>query len=228
MKENEKYRLLPPPSDEEYAALKADIRARGVMVPIERDGDGNILDGFIRDRICKDLRITCPSIIRPHLAGDQKIDHLLRLNLARRRLPKKELKILAAKLRARGWTQERIASNLPVTQRTISNWLSEFRNFSKLTTVTGKDGKAYPAKKTERILTHPPGDRPDLLHQIAILANRLLKADKLLVFCGGQVRLAEIMGTLSKRLQDVWACLVHLVMQSVGQLLAWVGRQQRS
>lgn len=54
----EPYQLLPPLSDEEYAALRADIAERGVLVPIVRDQHGNILDGHHRVRIAEDLGIT--------------------------------------------------------------------------------------------------------------------------------------------------------------------------
>ena len=47
--------LLPPLSEEEYTLLKADIRARGVMIPIEIDSDGAILDGESRLRACREL-----------------------------------------------------------------------------------------------------------------------------------------------------------------------------
>ena len=39
------YQLLPPLSAEEYAALKADIAARGVQVPVEVDEAGETLNG---------------------------------------------------------------------------------------------------------------------------------------------------------------------------------------
>ena len=46
------FQVMPPLSAEEYAELKADIQARGVMVPIEYDEDGAVLDvsGFNQDR----------------------------------------------------------------------------------------------------------------------------------------------------------------------------------
>lgn len=40
-----RYQLLPDLTEEEYEALKADIAERGVMVPIELDEQGNVLDG---------------------------------------------------------------------------------------------------------------------------------------------------------------------------------------
>ncbi len=45
---------LPELSDEQYAALKEDIRKRGILVPVEKDENGAILDGFHRDRIARE------------------------------------------------------------------------------------------------------------------------------------------------------------------------------
>lgn len=123
------------------------------MVPIEVDGNGNILDGLHRKRACDELGIeNVPSVIRQNLVGEQKIDHLLRMNLARRNLFKDDSKKLAVQLRTRRWSQERIAMSLAVSQKTISNSLDpEFSKISELATVVGKDGKHYPAKKTDRL-----------------------------------------------------------------------------
>ena len=43
------YQIMPALTPEEYAELKADIEARGAMVPIEYDELGNVLDGDIID-----------------------------------------------------------------------------------------------------------------------------------------------------------------------------------
>ncbi len=143
------YGLLPLLSEEEYGLLKIDIRSRGVMVPVELDRNGKIIDGFYRVKACKELGI--PKVLalrRRLLAGEQRIEHILRLHFGRRQFSNKEKKILAIKLRERGWTEIKIANNLGVRQQTISNWL-KFTNFGELTVVKGKDGKIYPAKKSE-------------------------------------------------------------------------------
>ena len=51
------YQVLPPLTDEEFAMLKADVALRGVLIPIEYDEEGNILDGYHRVRACNDLGI---------------------------------------------------------------------------------------------------------------------------------------------------------------------------
>jgi hypothetical protein len=48
----EKYQVMPALPAEDYEALKADIAARGVMVAIEVDEYGNILDGYNRTKVC--------------------------------------------------------------------------------------------------------------------------------------------------------------------------------
>src|SRR5882762_8702335 len=132
--------FLPPLSEEEYGLLKEDIRARGVMVPIELNWNGEILDGKYRTRACKQLGINkVPVVTRRLLTEEEKLEHIVRLHVGRRQLSKKEKKKLAIKLRERGSTQERIANNLGVSQETISNWL-KFTNIGEPTVVNGKDG----------------------------------------------------------------------------------------
>lgn len=63
----DQYQLLPPLADDDYERLKADIAVRGVMVAVEFDEDGNVLDGHHRLRIAKELGIAdalIPSIVR--------------------------------------------------------------------------------------------------------------------------------------------------------------------
>jgi N6-adenosine-specific RNA methylase IME4 len=80
------YQLLPPLTAEEYAALKADIAARGVMVPIELDEHGVILDGHHRSAIAAELGIEAPTVTRVGLSEAAKREHVLKLNLLRRQL----------------------------------------------------------------------------------------------------------------------------------------------
>lgn len=74
-----------PEADAEYQRLKADIAKNGVLVPVEYDEEGNVLDGHRRLRACAELGIDdWPSIIRGELTEDEKIEHILALNLGRR------------------------------------------------------------------------------------------------------------------------------------------------
>jgi ParB-like chromosome segregation protein Spo0J len=52
--------LLPALTDEEYAALKADIREHGILCPLIVDEADRILDGVHRARIAAELGIEPP------------------------------------------------------------------------------------------------------------------------------------------------------------------------
>jgi Homeodomain-like domain/ParB-like nuclease domain len=148
------YQVLPPFSPEDYAALKADIEARGVLVAVEYDEDDHILDGVHRVQICQELGITeWPRVVRTGLSEEEKRAHAWRLNLARRHLSRSQKRAIAVTLRQEGWTQENIAQMLSIKQPTISRWLWEFIQMHKLPqsdTIQGKDGKHYPSTKAGR------------------------------------------------------------------------------
>lgn len=80
------YQLLLPLRDEERAALEADIQKRGVMVPVEIDENGDILDGHHRVEIARRLGLKYPSIRRKFSTEEEKREHVLQVNLARRHL----------------------------------------------------------------------------------------------------------------------------------------------
>ena len=44
---------VPPLAPEVYAALKADVRARGLQVPLEVTAEGTVLDGHARLRVAQ-------------------------------------------------------------------------------------------------------------------------------------------------------------------------------
>jgi len=77
----------PPLSEDEYAALKEDIRKNGQIVPILIDEDGNILDGHHRNRICGELGIPRRFEVVPDLPDDNaKMEFALRVGNLRRHL----------------------------------------------------------------------------------------------------------------------------------------------
>src|ERR1041384_4049243 len=82
-----KFQLLPALSPDEFAALKADIAKRGVLVPVEYDEHEAILDGHHRVRACEELGLAqWPRVVRRGLSAAEKRTHVRRLNLARRHL----------------------------------------------------------------------------------------------------------------------------------------------
>jgi hypothetical protein len=149
---SEQYQLLPPLTDEEYGALKEDIRQNGIIVPVIVDENGVVLDGHHRVKIAKELGITDYDVkIRRYEDEDGKIEDAIKLNLARRQLSRDQKQSLAADLRARGWTLERIGECLAVSHETVRSWIPEsaFRNMK----AEGADGKAYPMVYAPRAKT---------------------------------------------------------------------------
>lgn len=82
-----KYQVMPDLTPEEYAALKADIAEYGVLVAIEFDENGNVLDGHHRLRVCEELEITeYPKIIKAGMSEEEKLAYATRINVMRRHL----------------------------------------------------------------------------------------------------------------------------------------------
>jgi ParB-like chromosome segregation protein Spo0J len=158
------YQLLPPLSDKEYEALKADIAERGVMVPVEYDQDGNVLDGHHRLRICDMLGIReWPRVTRTFASEFDKRTHVRQLNLARRHLNQQQRRALIAdELRERpSRSNNQIAQALGVSDTTVGavrTQLEATSQIGKLKTTVGADGKARPAKRTPKIVGLDFGD----------------------------------------------------------------------
>lgn len=141
------YQLMPELASDEYAALKDDIARRCVQVPVEYDEQGNILDGHHRVRACMELGIKdWPRVVRVGMTQEQKIEHVLSLNLNRRHLTREQRQEIVVRLRAEGWSTRRIADKLKVDPMTVHHDLQRV-DISTPVAITGMDGKQYPAKR---------------------------------------------------------------------------------
>lgn len=149
------YQVMPPLSADEYEELKADILARGVLVPVEYDEHNNVLDGHHRVQICGELGITeWPRVVRLGLSEAGKLTHARQLNLARRHLDRAQRReLIAQQLRDTPQTSDRqIAEALGVSPTTVGTVRAEMEDtgeVSKLDTSMGADGKEYP-REVER------------------------------------------------------------------------------
>ena len=132
------FQLLPELAATEYDALKADIAQNGVLVPVEVDEHGTLLDGHHRVRAWKELTEEgvklppYPSIVRRFHNDDEKVEHALKINLMRRHLDRGQLVTLAKDLRGRGeyWTLKKVGETLGVHLTTVWAWVppSELEN----------------------------------------------------------------------------------------------------
>lgn len=138
------YQLFPNLTADEVGALTADIRERGVMVPVELDEDGNILDGHHRAMIADSLGIEYPTVVRAGWSEDQKLTHVVALNAHRRHLTATERAEVVAQLRRARLSTRAIARAVGVDHSTVVRDLGRGAD-APPDSVGGADGKTYPA-----------------------------------------------------------------------------------
>lgn len=123
--------LLPPLSQEEFAALRADIREHGIRDPVLVDEVGQVLDG--RHRLAID-RNAPRKVIRGLATEAQKQAFVFRCNFTRRNLSPEQkgearakMQAIAAELRGedpKRWTQKALARMFGVGRQTVSDWFT--------------------------------------------------------------------------------------------------------
>jgi hypothetical protein len=180
------FQVMPPLSEEDDAALGESVRLHGVLVPVEEDEYGNILDGHHRVKWWHHWRAEgvkladYPRIIRPGLTDAEKRAHARALNLSRRHLTREQRReLIEDQLRETPEQSDRqIADALGVTNKTVATrrqHLVATEEIPQLKKTVGADGKSRPArraaviakngmeaKRVQRVLeTVPAGDFPD-------------------------------------------------------------------
>ncbi|MGH9291604.1 MAG: DNA methyltransferase [Acidimicrobiales bacterium] len=149
----EPYQLLPPLSDDEYAALKASIRAEGALVPIVIDAESGLtIDGHHRRRAIEELaaegvKVTYRREVRHFADDEERVAFIVGSNLFRRHLSKAQRAEVVASLRERGWSLRRIGTTLGVDPTTALRDLSIVANATIPERVERKGGGSYPAKR---------------------------------------------------------------------------------
>lgn len=154
------YQLMPDLTEDEYAALKADIAKRGILVPIELDEHGTMLDGHHRLQAWQELRDEgiklgdYPRIIRSGMTEQEKRNYVRVLNLLRRQLSKEQCAEQWDAMRADGMTYQAIADMSGVDDETVRSSISDSvleNSETEVATILGKDGKQYPAHRKKQI-----------------------------------------------------------------------------
>ena len=151
------YQVMPPLTAEEYNELKNDIAERGVMVPIEYDERGNVLDGHHRLQICAELGIKdFPKVIRAGMTEAEKRTHARKLNMARRQLTatQKRQAIQDQLQETPEMSDRQIAQAIGVANSTVTRnreKMVETGQLLQCNTSTGADGKQYPRQVERKI-----------------------------------------------------------------------------
>lgn len=129
-------------------ALKQSILRLGVLVDVEVDQHGVILDGHHRHRAVEELRAAghkipdYPRKVRVFKNDNERITHVVALNERRRQLlPAQRPRVVKA-LRNKGWSTRTIARELGISH--VTAW-RDFKGVTSVTPefVTGQDGKKY-------------------------------------------------------------------------------------
>src|SRR5690606_19296229 len=147
------FQFFEPLRGDEYAALKADIAKRGVLVPIEYDEEGNILDGHHRYQICQELGIKdFPRVVRRFSSLEEKEEHIVTLNVRRRHLTNEQKRKWAEWFLRRHpeWSNRRIAAEVGIDDKTVGAVRDRLESGAEIphqTERVGKDGVAQPAAK---------------------------------------------------------------------------------
>lgn len=161
------FQLFDDLNDADYQALKADIAKRGVLVPVELDEDGNILDGHHRVRACEELnRTSYPRVVRSGMTDAEKRSHVRALNIHRRHLTSEQKRhVIAEELKDNpDRTDREVARDLGVSHNTVKAVRQTQEAVGQLDQQerrTGKDGKSYKAAKPAtkpHIVVHTPRD----------------------------------------------------------------------
>ena len=119
--------FMPPLATFDHASLREDIARRGVLVPVMVNAaTGEIIDGHHRAAIADELGIDYP-IQAVDIADQDEAEIIaVALNVKRRRMSPDQRRELANVFRVKsGWSQQKIADALGVSQRSVSDWLNE-------------------------------------------------------------------------------------------------------
>jgi hypothetical protein len=152
----DRWQVMPDLSDDEYAALKADIAEHGCRVPVVVDADtGETIDGHHRRRAIEELRGEGVIVAYNRQAfrfgdDDERLGFVVAANLFRRHLTRSQRAELVAKLRSQGWSLRRIGEVVGVDHKTVRADLTEIGEDSPISEperVGRKGGGSYPARR---------------------------------------------------------------------------------
>lgn len=149
------WQLMPALTEAEYNMLKEDIRSNGVLVAIDWDDKGHILDGHHRLQAWEELRaegLDLPppdKIIRRGWPEQKKRDHVIALNLKRRHLTDEQRTQIFLELRRQGRTLEDIAQLANSNSETVRQAIIQ-SGAQTPAYVQGKDGIMRPTQFSRR------------------------------------------------------------------------------
>jgi hypothetical protein len=155
-----KYQIFPIHPADRRAALKISITEHRVQQPTIWDDQGNLLDGWERERLCQELGTTCPREVRHFDNEADKFRFILSINAHRRPSlsQKQKREVITAYLRGDPtMADNNLSTALGVSKNTVAkirHRLERARQIPKLQKTRGKDGKLRPVTYTKKIITN--------------------------------------------------------------------------
>lgn len=150
------WQLLPDLPAGDFAALKADIAAHGVRVPVVVDAEtGAVIDGHHRLRAVAELQTEGIKVdyLRQSVRftnDEQRLGFVLAANCLRRHLTRPQRAQLVADLRRRGWSLRRIGATIGVDHKTVRADLGQIGENSPISEpdrINRRGGGTYPARR---------------------------------------------------------------------------------
>ncbi len=116
------FQPMPELTGDEYEALKADVKARGIITPVMVDQHGRVLDGHHRLKVARELGIVCPLIVHPVADDAEAWGLALAVNAARRQLNREQRRELIRRelVRCPGDSDRAIARRVGCSHRTVA------------------------------------------------------------------------------------------------------------
>lgn len=177
------FQEMPGLSSAEREALKTDIEANGVRIPIEVCAEtGEVLDGHHRAEYADACGRGCPIKKIEGLKTDaERRAHALCANDNRRHMSPEQrgvVKVLyreiARALRVEGKTQEEVARRLNVTRQAIAQWENDISNASACNANIDRNQKLTKANEIEIYERTEAGDRQvDIANDFKISQGRV-------------------------------------------------------
>lgn len=144
---------LPPLDAAIEDAMRASITRWGVLVPVVRDQDGQVIDGHVRVRLAAEAGVPYPERHVTVADSAEARDLRLSLNADRRQLTVDQRRALVGDLREQGHSTRAIAGALGTSKSTVQRdvaGLSHLGQLAEPDTVRGLDGRERPARAVER------------------------------------------------------------------------------
>lgn len=154
------YKACRPLTPEEYEGLKASIQQHGILNDVLVDKHGNIVDGYHRAQIAKELGISYQAVVLDGTPAELRAKAIT-VNLHRRQLTAEDRAALVVELKKQGKTNVAVAKSLGVDETTVRRDLKSVSANAETdlpTTVTRSDGKSYPATKPNVVPLRPDVD----------------------------------------------------------------------